>query len=127
MISAQVELTSETDSFPSLANAIEERCRRGDIPLLGLDEFEELSSRSPSEFSNDFFLGLRALAQLGMPIVTSSRRSLGELMHVTGPRPLSLIYFPLFALGLSLLMTLPVLLMCLAPGYPHFLQKHDPP
>lgn len=52
--------------------------------VLCLDEFEELTRR-PAEFTSDFFLDLRAIAQKGMTIVTASHRTLSGLVPSNNP------------------------------------------
>jgi hypothetical protein len=52
--------------------------------VLCLDEFQELTRR-PAEFTSDFFLDLRAIAQKGMTIVTASHRMLSGLVPSNNP------------------------------------------
>jgi hypothetical protein len=67
-----------------LSGIIKDLNKHGFRAVLCLDEFAQLS-RHRHEFSIDFFLGLRALAQKGLTIFTSSRKPLNELIPSYNP------------------------------------------
>jgi hypothetical protein len=71
---------------------------RGSRPVLCLDEFNELARR-PEEFTSDFFLDLRGLAQQGMVILTTARKPLCELVPGNTPASPFFNIFPILRLG----------------------------
>jgi hypothetical protein len=71
-------------TLASLSERIGNWKAQGNRMVLCLDEFEELT-RHPREFSSDFFLDLRAIAQKGMILVTGSHRMLSNLVSSTNP------------------------------------------
>ncbi len=75
-------------SLLDLAERLEVWRKQRRRPVLCLDGFEELM-RHPKEFTPDFFLDLRALAQAGMCIVTASRQPLNELLPHPSLNPTS--------------------------------------
>lgn len=98
MIREQWQCAAPLDSLTGLEEQVKIINARGSRPVLCLDEFNELARR-PEEFSSDFFLDLRGLAQEGMAILTTARNPLSEL--VPGHTPASPFFnlFPILRLG----------------------------
>jgi hypothetical protein len=78
------KMDPEDRTLASLSERFGEWTAQGSRMVLCLDEFEDLT-RHPREFTADFFLGLRAIAQKGMILVTGSRRTLSYLVPSTNP------------------------------------------
>lgn len=81
-------------SLAELEEGIDDWLKQGRRPVLCLDNFEELASRS-REFGPYFFINLRSLANQGLTFVTASEKSLGQLVpphYPTSP------FFNLFAI-----------------------------
>ncbi len=98
MIGEQWQCDSPLRSLTDLEERVSAINARGSRPVLCLDEFNELARR-PEEFTSDFFLDLRGLAQQGMAILTTARKPLCEL--VPGHTPASPFFniFPILRLG----------------------------
>jgi hypothetical protein len=80
-------------STHELAIKIDKWQKEGNRLVFCLDDFEELTSR-PGEFTSDFFLDMRFVAQQGVSFVTASRVPLSSLFP--GISPVSP-FFGLFA------------------------------
>jgi NTE family protein len=98
MIGEQWRCDAPLGSMTDLEERVNAIKARGSRPVLCLDEFNELARR-PEEFTSDFFLDLRGLAQQGMVILTTARKPLCEL--VPGHTPASPFFniFPILRLG----------------------------
>ena len=98
MIGEQWRCDAPLGSMTDLEEKVRAINARGSQPVLCLDEFNELARR-PEEFTSDFFLDLRGLAQQGMVILTTARKPLCEL--VPGHTPASPFFniFPILRLG----------------------------
>jgi NTE family protein len=98
MIGEKWRCSAPLRSLTDLEERVNEINARGSRPVLCLDEFKELARR-PEEFSSDFFLDLRGLAQQGMVILATARKPLCEL--VPGYTPASPFFniFPILRLG----------------------------
>ncbi len=62
----------------TLENVVKDLISRHQVPVLCIDEFEGFNNRKV--FDLNFFVGLRALAQLGLVLVVSSRTSLIDMI-----------------------------------------------
>lgn len=80
-VGQQLNLASTPRSLADFYEAIESVVSSGRHPIMLLDEFEEFSLR-PAEFTHDFFATLRSCVNMGLSIITASRRPLNE---VSGP------------------------------------------
>src|SRR5262245_28418612 len=98
MIGEQWRCDAPLGSMTDLEERVNAINASGARPALCLDEFNELARR-PEEFTSDFFLDLRGLAQQGMVILTTARKPLCEL--VPGHTPASPFFniFPILRLG----------------------------
>jgi class 3 adenylate cyclase len=104
-LSGWLGLSSHRYSWPTraltladFADFIEATVSEGHHPILCLDEFEELTARR-GEFTRDFFLTLRACAQAGLSIITTSQRPLSELTEQGDPTSPFYNTFPILRLG----------------------------
>jgi NTE family protein len=98
MIGEQWRCAAPLRSLTDLEEQVNAINARGSRPVLCLDGFDELARR-PEEFTSDFFLDLRGLAQQGMVILTTARNPLCDL--VPGHTPASPFFniFPILRLG----------------------------
>lgn len=85
-------------SLADLTERIEEWRKRGCRPVLCLDDFEELASRS-REFTSDFFFDLRSIAQQGMSVITASQQPLSEVLSSRNPTSPFFNVFAILRLG----------------------------
>lgn len=81
------------ESQSALLTAVDTLVAANERPILLLDEFEEALSRT-TEYDRDFLLTLRACAERGMSLITSTRRPLREL---TDPSDSTSPFFNVFA------------------------------
>jgi uncharacterized protein len=70
--------TTPAATLADFADCLDAALSDGQRHVLCLDEFEELTARR-DEFTRDFFMTLRACAQRGLSVVTTSQRPLSEL------------------------------------------------
>lgn len=98
MIGEQWQCDSPLRSLTDLEERVSAINARGSRPVLCLDEFNELARR-PEEFTSDFFLDLRGLAQQGMCILTTARKPLCELVPSHTPASPFFNIFPILRLG----------------------------
>jgi len=98
MIGQQWQCAAPLGSMTDLEEQIKVINARGARPVLCLDEFNELAHR-PEQFSSDFFLDLRGLAQEGMTILTTARKPLSELVPSHTPASPFFNLFPILRLG----------------------------
>ncbi len=77
--SAEWGITPPCARMTDLAERVQHWRRSGIRPVLGLDNFEEMVQRD-REFTTEFFVDLRGVAQDGLTLVTASRQSLSELI-----------------------------------------------
>jgi hypothetical protein len=62
----------------ALEQAVDSLIARNQMPVLCIDEFEQLGERQ--EFDLDFFTGLRAMTQAGLVLITASKCALIEIV-----------------------------------------------
>ncbi|MGO8670933.1 MAG: TIR domain-containing protein [Capsulimonadaceae bacterium] len=74
----QFGFPDEPRSLRDFANGTHFLIKHRKVPILCIDEFDELIGRR-SEFTRDVFLTLRSCSTEGMPIITSSRKPLRQL------------------------------------------------
>ncbi len=90
--------TEPASDLADFADRVEAMREAGQVPVLCLDEFEQLVAR-PEEFTPDFLKGLRSCSQQGMPIVTASKRKLSDLTDPGDATSAFFNIFPLLPLG----------------------------
>lgn len=96
-VSEKFSWSRPATSLAEFSQRVEGMISQDALPVLCLDEFEELTMHR-KEFSRDFFLNLRSCGNMGMAIITASQNQLNSL---TDPRdPTSPFYntFPLLRL-----------------------------
>jgi uncharacterized protein len=94
----QLQWPTTPTTLTEFADRVGEAVSHERRTVLCLDEFEELTMRR-SEFTRDFFLTLRSCAQIGLSIVTASRRPLSELTERGDPSSPFYNTFPVVRLG----------------------------
>jgi class 3 adenylate cyclase len=94
----QLRWATMPTTLTEFADRIDEAVSHERLTVLCLDEFEELIMRR-NEFTRDFFLTLRSCAQIGLSIVTASRRPLSELTERGDPSSPFYNTFPVVRLG----------------------------
>ncbi|MBV9926386.1 MAG: hypothetical protein JOZ96_15310 [Acidobacteria bacterium] len=85
-------------NLADFAERAEQMLTDGRRPILCLDDFEHLRTHR-DEFTQDFFMTLRACGQRGLSIVTASQRQLHELTDTNDPTSPFYNTFPLRRLG----------------------------
>jgi hypothetical protein len=78
-VSAAWGITPPCARLIDLAERVHGWRRSGTRPVLCLDNFEEML-RHDREFTSEFFVELRGVAQAGLTIITASRETLSALM-----------------------------------------------
>jgi hypothetical protein len=78
-ISAAWDISPPYTTMAQLGERVRDWRRRDIRPVLCLDHFEELLQRD-REFTSDFFVDLRGVAQAGLMLLMASRKTLSELI-----------------------------------------------